>query len=602
MLIVSLIWIYVIITTYLVGYGFLASMSFWPGMHIRKGKDSKKKYKTQNKKSYIVAGIVLTTVYAQIFSLFTGVGLYANFLMVLICLIIAVYFREELLSDARSTFFVMTSTKEWIIYLVVFLVMAYGTSHGIMHYDSDLYHAQAIRWIEEYGIVKGLGNLHVRLAYNSSSFALSALYSLKFLGNQSYHVMAGFFALMLAWLCVGIKDVIRRKHLIVSDFARIVAIYYLFTIFDEMVAPASDYFLSTIVFYVIIQWLDLNVRHEKSYLPYIQLALLSIYAITIKLSAAPMILLCIIPIYKLLHDRTKEKMRAFGVSIVSALVIVLPFLIRNIVISGWILYPVTMFDFFSFKFEIPKNVAKYDALEISTYGKGFTDVEQLKNMSLQTWVTTWFRGLGTMNKLVIFFDIISIAIFVACFIYFIIVAIGENDKNSIKLPDKKIFDISHRSVLNLADFLTISATLIGCLVFWFFSAPLIRYGVVYVYLTPAVIIGRMFIHLFNQGSDGAKRVVIRVCAAVFLLWLLYKGFNIALEDKARFNPRYLVFQQDYGKYEVDSYTLNGVMFYYPKEGDRVGYDPFPSSPKDMTGEIELSGKKIRAGFYSLHED
>ncbi|WP_026650836.1 LIC_10190 family membrane protein [Butyrivibrio proteoclasticus] len=602
MLIVSLIWIYVIITTYLIGYGFLTSMSYWPGMHIRKGKDCKKKYKTQNKKSYIVAGLVLTTVYAQIFSLFTGVGLYANFLMVLICLIIAVYYREELLCDFRTTVSMLASTKEWIVYLLVFLVMAYGTSHGIMHYDSDLYHAQAIRWIEEYGVVKGLGNLHVRLAYNSSSFALSALYSLKFLGKQSYHVMAGFFALMLAWLCVDIKDVVRRKHIIVSDFARITAIYYLFTIFDEMVAPASDYYLSTIVFYVIIQWLDLNVKHEKSYLPYIQLSLLAIYAITIKLSAAPMILLCIIPIYKLFHERTAEKMRAFGLSIVSALIIVLPFLIRNIVISGWILYPVTMFDFFGFGFEIPKNVAKYDALEISTYGKGFTDVEELANISLKEWINTWFNGLGTMHKAVIGLDIISIAIFVACLIYFIIVAIGENDKTSIKLPDKKVFDISHRSVLNLADFLTISATLLGCLVFWFFSAPLIRYGVVYVYLTPAVIIGRMLIHLFNHSGEGLKKIVLKVCVVLFCLWMLYKGFNIVMEDRVRFNAKYLVAQQDYGKYEVSSYTLNGVKFYYPVEGDRIGYDAFPSSPKDMTGEIELMGTNIRTGFRSLQED
>lgn len=66
-----------------------------------------------------------------------------------------------------------------------------------MHYDSDLYHAQSIRWIEEYGVVPGLGNLHERFAYNSSFFALSALFSMKFLCGTSMHTMSGFF-------CVGV--------------------------------------------------------------------------------------------------------------------------------------------------------------------------------------------------------------------------------------------------------------------------------------------------------------------------------------------------------------------------------------------------------------
>ena len=91
-----------------------------------------------------------------------------------------------------------------------------------------------------------------------------------------------------------------------------------------MMAPASDYFLSCLVFYIIIHWLDMYVRHERSYVPYILLALLGVFAITIKLSAAPMLLLSIVPIYKLLHNRTKEKMGAFWISVLLAFVIVIP--------------------------------------------------------------------------------------------------------------------------------------------------------------------------------------------------------------------------------------------------------------------------------------
>ena len=84
-------------------------------------------------------------------------------------------------------------------------------SGGHIHYDSDLYHAQSIRWLEEYGIVKGLGNIHVRFAYNSSFFALSALYSMKFLLKQSLHTVNGFIALLLSFEVLKLIDIVRRK-------------------------------------------------------------------------------------------------------------------------------------------------------------------------------------------------------------------------------------------------------------------------------------------------------------------------------------------------------------------------------------------------------
>ena len=42
------------------------------------------------------------------------------------------------------------------------------------NYDSGLYHFNAIRWINMYPIVPGLGNLHGRLAFNQSLFTYVA--------------------------------------------------------------------------------------------------------------------------------------------------------------------------------------------------------------------------------------------------------------------------------------------------------------------------------------------------------------------------------------------------------------------------------------------
>ena len=604
MLTVLVIWLYVIATTYLIGYGFLMSLVNMPGM--LPGKKNKKheresrRYDFKFRESYIITGIVLVTVYAQIVSLFTKVSLGANLVLLALSVLIAVYYRDELGDELIRMLGKLKSGANFYVYLAVFLIMAYGASHGYMHYDSDLYHAQAIRWIEEYGIVRGLGNLHVRLAYNSSAFPLSALYSFRFLGGQSYHVMSGFFALLLAWQCVDIKNVLRRGHPVISDFARLAAIYYLFTIYDEMMAPASDYFLSCLVFYIIIHWLDMNVRHERSYLPYILLALLGVFAITIKLSAAPMLLLTIVPIYKLFHNRTKEKMRAFWVSVALAFVIVLPFLIRNIILSGWLLYPVTFLDFFGFYWEIPKGLAAYDALEIRTFGRGYNDVATYGSVTMREWVPNWFASITGLNKIMLVLALLSIVAYVIYLAYFVLAFVGEKSEKLKSFNNSKVIEISHRSMLSMADFLTIGGTLIGCFAFWFLSAPLIRYGIVYVWLLPAVILGRTFILAYNRLlEDEVKDTVVKVLVIVFLAWFIYKCAIVALEDNRHFNPEYLLRQQDYGSYEVDTFKMGDETFYYPVSGDRVGYDPFPSATRDITGEVELIGREIKEGFKAV---
>ena len=380
-----------------------------------------------------MAGINANTVYAELFSLAGGVGFIANLLLVLICVVIAVYYRNELLVNVHGMMRNLSSGRTGIYYVIILFAVAYGTAHGIMHYDSDLYHAQAIHWIENYGIIRGLGNLHVRLAYNSASFPLSALYSMSFITGKSYHVMSGFFALLLAWQCLDLKNIVRRGHIILSDFARIMALYYLFSIFDEIVAPASDYFLSTIVFYIIIHWLDMNVRHEHSYVPYILLTLTGVYAVTIKLSAAPILILSAVPIYMLLHERTAEKMRAFWISIVIALIISIPFFVRNIIISGWLIYPVTFLNFFNLPWKIPKGVAEFDAKEIKTFGRGYNDVLNYGDVKFSEWIVNWFNNIGTVNKIMLILDMIAIVLYLFCVVYFVIVAINQKTEKKNKL-------------------------------------------------------------------------------------------------------------------------------------------------------------------------
>lgn len=557
MLSVIVIWIYMFLTTFPVGYGIMCAV-------IREIP-----YRIKHRDSYLICGLAGVTVYAQFVSLVGPVGLAANLFLCAADLVIIWICRRtfgdmlrEMWSNIRDNR--LGERGRMFIILFLFLLFAYGASRGIIHYDTSLYHAQSIRWIEEYGVVKGLGNLHCRLAYNSSSFVLSALYSMAFLGGQSYHCAAGWLAFLLAKICMEIIYSLKCRRLKISDFAKVMGIYYLVIIFDEMVSPASDYFMVLLAFYIIIRWLELLEDQVEEMLPYAMLCVLGVFLMTVKLSAALILLLVIYPAYYLLR---RKRWREIGVYLILGIVTALPYFIRNVLLSGWLVYPFTQIDLFDVAWKISKGAADYDAKEIQVWGRGYTDVNRY-DISMREWLPGWFRTLAGSDK---FFVIAAAAAVCVLLVY----GIG----------------MLCRLWKGRRDILLVQITVAASFIFWLCTSPLIRYGCVYVYLTSAVILGEVYDRLLSAFEYRT----LKWCgmAAVMLL-LVYKSVALGREIVVSYRNDYWIAQKDYENYMTVSYQIEGIDFYYPAEGDQVGYESFPSAPTKT--EVRFLGKNIGDGF------
>ena len=543
-----LIWLYMLFTCYVTGFACLKVIS---------GKEA---FQFRKETSYLYAGIGVVTVYSQLFSIFWKVGLMANILLLFICGVCVLVYRKDIWDNLRTFRLTVTPVKAAVI-IVLLLVFAYGASTGIIHYDTGLYHAQSIRWIEEYGVVPGLGNLHSRLAYNSASFCLSALYSMSFLGGQSYHCCAGFLAFLLALVCTEAITGNRPQKPLLSDFARIISVYYLLMIFDEMVSPASDYFMVLLVFYIVIRWLELIERKEGSYLPYALLCVLCVVVLTVKLSGALILLLVFKPAVMMIREKKIKKIGKFlGLGILT----VAPFLARNVILSGWLIYPFTFLDLFSFDFKIPKGMADYDAKEIQVWGRGFRDVERYDD-SLMDWLPQWINSLDGSNKV------------------FLILALS----GAVLLVMLAIYGLFKKK-RDMADFLHIAGTINVCFLFWLSSAPLIRYGCVFLWLSPTLVWGYIYLKI-SPHLDRFKIYFI-----LLTLFGVYKLAVFGMEVGRSATTQYLIKQKDYENYETIAYELHGYTFYYPKEGDRTGYRDFPAAP--VKAEDIFRGETIKEGF------
>ena len=581
MLSVLLDWLIIAITSYTVGYGFLRLMSICIGREVSAGKNANV--------LRLLIGFMLTNVYAEIWSIFLPVNMWAVYILVFITLVIAYMCKQ----DMAETVNISKAPKPAVIASVaVILLMAYGSSRGYMHYDTTLYHASAIRWIEEYGVVPGLANLQSRYGYNSAEFAHNALYSFKWYTGRSLHCTTGFLAMVSAHLLYDKELFTGRRTIQSVDFVRIGLLYYLGVLFAQMVSPASDYVANLLIFDILILMLG---RVKDRTLPadyYVLISLLAIYGITVKVSLAPMVLICLIPfVYYII----KKDVRSILFCIVSGLVIAMPYFIRGYILSGWILYPSTLIKLGNPDWQVPIGEAQYDAKEISMWGRGITDATKWSEVTLTNWIPSWFAALDTVEKVLITAVITSAVVLVAIEIR---LGLSKNRRGLQRY--------------NILLELPIAWIMLLGVVTWFVGAPLVRYGLGFVLSFPLLVVGILYELVFREvriaginkdrtGSDrsspGERKEI--VGRALFLIiagvMILMKVKGLVVDIAGSLDRDCLIWQQDYEDPEAFTYEVNGVTIYVAKNGGGMGYNKFPSSI-EVKDNIELRGSELKDGF------
>lgn len=165
---------------------------------------------------YLVVGLMLVNVYAEAFSLAYKVSGAACLVLFLtgIALIVTyhIFGKGQCWKEIKAIRKV--SGYQWIVVAIAVLATLAWTSGHPAHYDTDVYHFQAIKWIEEYGVVPGLGNLHNRFAYNSALMPLQALFSFEWLIGQSLHTVNGYICCMFLVYAIASNSLIGGRKFI----------------------------------------------------------------------------------------------------------------------------------------------------------------------------------------------------------------------------------------------------------------------------------------------------------------------------------------------------------------------------------------------------
>lgn len=561
MLFVLINWGYIFILTSLIGYGFFKLLSrflnFTPEFSLT---------------GATVCGIAVSTVYSQIISIFGKVGLFANFLLIVLCALIFTKNHTKLYDRAKKTLKNLLSW-EGLLYICVILFIAFCTSRGELHADTKMYHAQAIRWYEEYGVVKGLGNLQWHFAYNSAYFAFAALFSMNFAFGQSLHCTTGFITILLClWALNYLKNFfIHKRH--ITDMCCIGILFYTLVNLTGCVSPASDYATMFFSLYLISRWSEEIEKGNKNIHSFAILSVFSVYIVSLKLSAGLLVLLVIFPAFYLIKSK---EFKSIFIYLTLGIITILPFLVRNVIISGWLLYPFSAIDLFNFDWKIPLKYVEIDSAQIKVWARCLYD-PKLIDMPFNEWLPIWWQSQERYSQMLILTNFLAIALNLSILTHKIF--------NKIKLCWNLI-------LLNLVT--------IVCIISWLFLAPFIRYGLAFLLALPMLSVG-----MWMQKEKSSFYKLVSGCIVLLMFFILtpywdhYFTDDMVFIKQNLFEPYYIE-QKDYDTSPMTEYDMNGLTVYCPEQGEVTGYNHFPASAYSyMITNTELRGDSIKDGFRSL---
>lgn len=558
MLVVFLNWLYIFFITQLIGLGFYKCLNrlIKSDIHFSLSRNT-------------VCGIVVTTVYAQIFNFFCKVGFLANLILLILCILV-IFLDKKIISEYLHYIKGILFSWDGILYLGFIFLFAFATSRGQFHTDTNIYHAQAIKWYEEMRVVKGLGNLQLHFAYNSAAFAFAALFSLAFLGFQSFHCTTGFIAVVFCvWALSYLKDFSSHKSH-VTDMCCVAILFYALVNLTGFMSPASDYVTMFFAIYLITRWAQEMESGRNDITAFALLCVLAVFLCTLKLSAGPIVLLVIYPAIYLIKEK---KYKDILIYLLLGTITLAPFLIRNIMISGWLLYPFPAIDLFSVDWKIPESAVLIDSAQIKVWGKCLYDVA-LVNMPMKEWIPIWWEAQERYAKMLIYCNILALCLDMVIVLH--------------KWIKKENFNFN-LTLLNLV--------VVICSCAWFVLAPFIRYGLAFLLATPMLAIG-MWLHkkersLYQLASGG---IIVLMFFMGSSYWEHYFTDDMVFMKQNLTQPYYIV-QKDYDSPKLQEIDMNGVTIYAPTNEENSGYHHFPATTyPQMITNVELRGSSLKDGF------
>jgi hypothetical protein len=451
------------------------------------------------------------------------------------------------------------------------------------HYDDGLYYQPYSQWLTNYPAVPGLGNVHFRLANNSSWHLLAAVFQYGLFPQIRFNDLNGFVMLLvvftslraLARLCLYRENTLSNYlQILLWAFISLpnAEVFFTFSNFSVLTSPAPDLPASVCIWFVFI--LLLQKAEQRSLYKFdhqtLLLGTLSAFALTIKLSVAPVVLIVLLILG---IEAMQKRLRNFYLMSGLLFLLLVPWLIRNVILSGYLVFPLYQIDLFSFDWEMPAELVKYSATHVRDYAVG-SDTNPGSGGFLQ-WVPFWYAACSKHSKIFTWALLISNGLYLS---FLLIRAVRGRDIEYNTFPFLFLYLL----------------LLLGCLV-WFLAIPDFRFGFGFTVISCLFPVCVCFKEIL-----GRFRWQLGMALAVYLVSTsnFGAGYMKVLTDQSS------VFYHPPDQTHMDGIPVRpipvrGGTLYLPAEWDQCWSSPLPCAPSQFNIEnhvLIFRGKSIQQGF------
>jgi len=363
---------------------------------------------------YLLSGLILITCAGQWIVLACPLRP-STLLYIIIPLlgILSFFLKQPLAARCRT---LLTKNRQhpfflpcFAIFLLLFLTLNAGPT--IMD-DTDSYHIQMVKWVQEYGTVPGIANLHLRFGFNSSWFLSIALFIPRIRNIDSYMALNGLISCWLAgYLLYKIFSVFSNvtpspsdglppsrpdAPLSVNTFYAALILLLIGMIAWPMLrgnAASANYdFISTCC--LLVLFIETGSSLQDTFLP--EWLVWPLYLFTVKQSNYLLSLLSLILLIRSFRD---FKSRTWITYITTGSFILFPYFVRNVLLSGYLLYPFYQVDLFSVDWKVSKSLVVELMDYIRYFNRSNGQQQQVAGLPFTGWIPVWHRNLAIYDKI-----------------------------------------------------------------------------------------------------------------------------------------------------------------------------------------------------------
>ena len=326
-------------------------------------------------------GLLSTTLFASIWAIFGRINIEFHSVLLILNLIIFFKFKSEINSIYNSfyqEFKNLNATLKFFIVAITTLIIAQCSSIPYV-IDNESYYIQTIKWLNGYGFVKGLGNLHIFYAQTSGWHITQSAFNFSFL-YKNFNDLSGY-CLLIGNISAVFKlneyfSTTNKNYLIIG-LLPLANVFF----FQFISAPSPDipvYVLTFIIFFYFIENFK-NTTIDTFNL----ITLLVLFALFIKVTS---VALLILPIILLIPNFKSFAPKLIPISIFGLLFLSL-FVIKNSLLTGYPLFPFTRLELDS-NHIIPRNVISFFFSEQMRYNY-FISESDLNQLSFSQIAIKW---------------------------------------------------------------------------------------------------------------------------------------------------------------------------------------------------------------------